>query len=481
MNHPIEDRLREAYQAKTAQLTEQRLDQLAEHRERAMDDLLDDAHTGDLPILGFEEVPTSPRQRWVAPGLAAAAVVALAVGATAVVANHLDSRLRPNPPATRVTSPTPTSSPSASPSPSASAPASSTAIAGPGYLPRGQTGSRVEVPWAAVGSGWRLLLTASGSSKAPATLYLYDPAGGRYLISDHLPAGAILLAWSPDGSRAMLRSDTSDAPRYQEVSLHSGILSAGFTAPSSSFVSYTRPNGLSVLLQQSVDGTARLVRYDTAGHVKLRYPADLPGVGALSPGSALYLPDGGQLITAALNGPLALMTNDGRLVRSYPLPSGYDPCTPLKWWTAGTVLEACLTPAGPGEPAVALYLQPVGGGTPSVLTDAAGQTGGGYDDAWPLSNGHVLLANHVSCGDGGYAILVHGKAPRSLRGPAGVSAAASIISMAGDLATFAVSDSSSCGGLREASALVDYDMVTGQTHQLLDRLATIVTWPGEPS
>jgi|GEM_PF-2633444 len=479
MTHPIEDRLREAYQAKTAQLTEQRLDQLAEHRERAMDDLLDDAHTGDLPILGFDEVPTSPRLRWVAPGLAAAAVVALAVGATAVVANHLDSRLLPNPPATRVTSPTPSSSQSVSPSPSASASAraSSTAIAGPGYLPRGQTGSRGEVPWSAVGSGWRLVLPSAGAGKAPASLYLYDPIGGRYLISDRLPAGADLLAWSPDGGRAMLRSGSSDAPRYQEVSLHSATLSDGFTAPSSSFVSYTRPNGLSVLLQQSVDGTARLVRYDTAGHLKLRYPADLSGVGALSPGSTLYLPDGGQLITAALK----LVTNDGHLVRSYPLPSGYDSCTPLKWWTADTVLEVCLTPPGPGEPAAALYLQPVAGGTPSVLTDAAGQTDGGYGDAWPLSNGHVLLGNHVSCGISGYDILVPGKAPRPLRGPAGVGAAGFIISMAGDLATFAVGYGSSCGGIREASALVDYDMVTGQTHQLLDRLATIVAWPAEPS
>ena len=64
-----------------------------------MDDLLDSGHTGELPMLGFEEVPASPRHRWVAPGLAAAAVVALAVGAAAVVANHLDSHPRPNSPA----------------------------------------------------------------------------------------------------------------------------------------------------------------------------------------------------------------------------------------------------------------------------------------------------------------------------------------------------------------------------------------------
>ena len=46
------------------------------------------------------------------------------------------------------------------------APATSTAIAGPGYLPRGQTGSRDEVPWSAVGAGWRLLLPATGAQGA---------------------------------------------------------------------------------------------------------------------------------------------------------------------------------------------------------------------------------------------------------------------------------------------------------------------------
>ena len=161
------------------------------------------------------------------------------------------------------------------------------------------------------------------------------------------------------------------------------------------------------------------------------------------------------------------------------MPAGYDYCTPLKWWTADTVLEVCLTPAGPGEPSAALYLQPVAGGTPSVLSDATGQTGGGYGNAWPLSNGHVLLGNHVSCGISGYDILVPGKATRPLRGPSGAGTGGYIISMAGDLATFAVGYGSSCGGVREASALVDYDMMTGQTHQLLDRLATIVSWPGE--
>ncbi|MBV9823423.1 MAG: hypothetical protein JO144_14410, partial [Actinobacteria bacterium] len=244
---------------------------------------------------------------------------------------------------------------------------------------------------------------------------------------------------------------------------------------------YTQPKGLAVVLERDDSSPAQLARFSTTGALEHSYAADVPGHGQLSASSALYLPDGAEFVSALLGGPLVLMSNDGHLVRSYPLPAGYQYCTPLRLWTADTVLQVCMTPPGPGEPVAALFLQPVAGGPPSVLTEAAGQTEGGYDDAWPLSNGHVLLANHVSCGDGAYDILVPGKAPRPLRVPAGVGAGASIISMAGDLATFAVSDSSSCGGLREATALVDYDMVTGQTHQLLDRLATILNWPAGPS
>ncbi len=474
----VEDRLRDALTAKAEQLTDERLDQLAGRRERSLDDLLDGGHTGELPVLAFQAAPAAPRHRWIAPGLAAAAVVALAVGATSVVANRLTSQPRPNSPVSQVIHPSPSSSPPASPSPSA--PASPTTVAVPDYLSRGQQGSRSQVPWSSVGAGWRLLLPASAAA-SPAALYLYDPAGGRYLINDRLPASAALLAWSPDGTRAMLRSGTSDAFRYQEVTLRTGDLSTGFTVSQSNFASYTRPKGLAVLLTQRTGYTSQLLRYSTAGHLEHRYAKDLAGLGEFKVDNALYLPDGSAFVTQFLAGPPVLVTNGGQLVRAYPVPTGYDYCRPLKWWAADTVLEVCMTPSGPGERAAALYLQPAAGGTPSVLTDAAGPADGGYGNAWPLSNGHVLLAVHVSCGDGTYYILVPGKAPRQLQAPARVGQPGSIISMAGDLATFAVRDNPGCGGVRDASALVDYDLVTGQTHQLLDRLATIVNWPADPS
>lgn len=492
MSRQMEDRLRAAYLAKTEQVTEERLEQLAARRQQALLDgdgdwarqessisLFDGAvnDSEPLPLLPrtFDRPTGTRHSRWLAPALAAAAVVAIAVAVTAIATSGLgrspsvsvNGGMVSHPAATN-SAPLPTSGPTPAPTTSVSTP--------PSYLPRGQQGSRSQVPWSVVGAGWRLVLpTGSG----PAALYLYDPAGGRYLISDRLPAGAQLLAWSPDGTRAMLRSGNSDAPRYREVNLRSGQLSTGFIVARTAFVGYTQPKGLAVILERNDSSVGQLARFSTTGALEHSYATDVPGHGQLNASSALYLPDGAEFVSALVEGPLVVMSNDGHLVRTYDKPSGYDYCTPLRLWTADTVLEVCMTPPGPGEPAAALFLQPVAGGPPSVLTEAAGQTEGGYGDAWLLSNGHVLLGNHVSCGIGGYDILVPGKAPRPLRGPAGVRAGTSIISMAGDLATFAVSDSSTCGGLREASALVDYNMVTGETHQLLDRLATIVTWPAD--
>jgi len=471
MSHPIEDRLREAYQAKTAQLTEQRLDQLAVRRERSLDDLLDGGQpTGELPMLGFEEVPTATRHRWAAPALAAAAVVALAVGAAALVAKHLDPDPPTNSPALQVVHPTPSSSPTAS----APGPATSTAIAGPGYLPRGRTGSRDDVPWSVVGSGWRLLLPLPGGT----ALYLYDPAGGRYLISDRLPAGAVLLAWSPDGTRAMLRTGDSDLFRYREVRLRTGELSTGFSVPLSSFVSYTQPKGLAVLVTQTEGSTRLLVRYGTDGQMEHRYADDVAGLGRFNPDNAVYLADGGQFLGAGYAGPLALLSNDGQLVRTYPLPDGFSSCEPVRWWTGTSVLERCQRQAQPSQ-LTELYLQPVAGGRPTALTTGGGLYGLGYWNAWPISNGHALLENLTGCGNGGYDILLGDGSTRPLRGPAGIAAGTPIVNIAADLVTFERQTVNGCGPGQRHYSLVDYNLVTGATYNLLDSTAAIVSWPAD--
>jgi hypothetical protein len=495
MNPRTEERLRAAFEAKADQVTEERLDRLAARRQQALLDgadwsdvevpaglaLFDDSlEAGDLTPLDLDHRGGTRHARWLAPVLAVAAVAAVALGVTAISTVVHDSKRVSNPPATQVTSPSPSASPSVPTSVPAPAPTPATAVVTPPYLPRGQQGFRSQVPWSAVGTGWRLLLPYDAGDTPPASLYLYDPAGGRYLISDRLPAHASLLAWSPDGTRAMVRSSSSgDTTRYQEVSLRSGELSTGFTSRSNSFVSYTQPKGLAVLIREIVNGTERLVRYSTTGHVLHSYAPDLAGHGRLDATNALYLPHGGQFVAAISQGPLVLISNAGDFVRAYPLPKGYQSCAPVKWWTDTVVLERCgrLTELSGVD---ALYLQPVSGGSLTVLTTGAGQYQMGYSDAWPLSNGHMLLQNTVGCGSGSYDILLgNGGATRPLRMPAGLATDTPILHIDADLVTFAQRVITGCVLQGDPHyVLIDYNLVTGAIGKLRDGAASMASWPG---
>jgi hypothetical protein len=108
MNSDMEDRLRAAFDAKASRVTQVTL----QRREPP--------HAGDEPsdraVIGIDH----RRRRWIAPLLAAAAVIAIAVGTTAVVtavqADHDRTGPAHTPTPTMTTAPAPTSSSPASPS-----------------------------------------------------------------------------------------------------------------------------------------------------------------------------------------------------------------------------------------------------------------------------------------------------------------------------------------------------------------------------
>jgi hypothetical protein len=175
-----------------------------------------------------------------------------------------------------------------------------------------------------------------------------------------------------------------------------------------------------------------------------------------------------------------LFGNDGHLVRTYPEPSGYLGCTPAKWWSPGTFLEFCER-AERLAPVDALYLQPVAGGSPELLTDNAGATQMGHWNGWPLSNGDVLLANTSGCGSGGYQVLGSDGTVRDLQLPVGVPAPGALLDMHGDWATFVQTAQYSCGQQLSQRRLIDYNLVTKQTRPLIDGTAILVNWPGDPS
>lgn len=283
----LEDLLRDAYQAKAGQLTEARLDQLTAAREHGPDELATTEHTAELPVITLDSAHGHRQRRWLAPGLAAAAVAAVAIGAIVIATDQPAGKPRPNPPATHVSTP-PTSAPA--PTPSASRTQPQTAGTPP-YLPGGQTGSRSQVPWSIVGSGWRLAQSerfTTGQPSADRSVYLYDPAGGRYRITGSLPSGARLMGWSPDGARAMFTTnEQGNTTGYYQLQLRSGSISRLLHTGPANFVSYTRPQGLAFVTEIAHAGTWRFTRYSIDGSIELTYPSVVNGIQLSWPG-ALY-------------------------------------------------------------------------------------------------------------------------------------------------------------------------------------------------
>jgi TolB protein len=240
-------------------------------------------------------------------------------------------------------------------------------------------------PAAAVPDGVSPPSSSPSPQTAPETLYLVDPAGGRYPITTFPPpgemAGPELVDWSGDGSHALFYAGYSKPPTAIMVDLHTGTRTTFAVNDSSVAPRYTRPEGKAVLL---TDQNHRLVRVDLAGKPQLTYPTDK--LAGTFHGQYLSTPDGTQLVLGTSSG-LALMGNDGTVGKALPV-AGQTSCTPVRWWDDGakTVLASCSADSQPQR----LWLVPVDGTPPTALTapiiDPSSHDTGDID-AWPLPAG----------------------------------------------------------------------------------------------
>ena len=229
----------------------------------------------------------------------------------------------------------------AAPARSAS-PAASAAAVVPA-LAAGRQGSRQQVPWAQVGPGWILAeWSPTSSGSAETSLFLIDPAGGRYLI-DTFPANpdelapTILVGWSGDGQRALLTSSGA-SPTVAVVTLRT-LATTQFELANAFPVGFTKPDGAAIIVNVSTDGLGhtKLERVSLAGQVELSYPTSFPE-GTSYNGSALYSPDGTELAVGtchvlfalcgeAMTG-IELMTNAGQALRFLPVTPSFEGLRP---------------------------------------------------------------------------------------------------------------------------------------------------------
>jgi hypothetical protein len=389
----LEASLRAAYQARTGQVNAADL-RPAEALEEPY------AHELISPDPGHG---TRRRARWTAPLLAAAAVVAVATAGTVTAVRLSADHAAPASNST----PTPSAPPSAPPTtedpstpstvPSTSTPAAVTSAptkvsAVP--LPQGPEQPRSSVPWNAVGSGWTLVTWSKDvRSTGPTTLYLLDPNGTRYRIAD-LPASfeASPGIWSPDGKRLLGTNGNSPA----ELDLTTGVV-RDFALPEGNVVSYTRPQGTALLESVIVGQSTVLERFGTDGRHQLSYPTKVAGAGALSSDAALYADDGSQLVVGAAHG-LALLANDGQLIRALAAPRGYSGCQPSQWADAGALLASCEVSSANGGGALNVFRVPLSGAAPTQLTRGPNQQNPfGYNEIWSYSTGQLGLSPN-GCG-----------------------------------------------------------------------------------
>ncbi|WP_231986255.1 hypothetical protein [Mycobacterium sp. E2479] len=262
------------------------------------------------------------------------------------------------------------------------------------------------VPWSYVGPGWMLAMWSPvpglhpgevpppGSptwETATTTLYLVDPAGGRYPITTFPPPGRgsspRLADWSGDATRALFVTEQKDHNAIIQVDLHTGEKTSFTIDGSHASPRYTRPDGKAILLDRSdLSRTGSLERVDVAGNHQLTYPLGQGVEGYLS------TPDGAQLVLGTHSG-MALMGNDGVAGATLPI-AGQKDCRPVRWWDTGVALAHCGISAGSQ-----LWLVPIDGRTPTALTAPNDGKGPDYGDlnAWRLPAGTFLQATGA-CG-----------------------------------------------------------------------------------
>jgi hypothetical protein len=246
------------------------------------------------------------------------------------------------------------------------------------------------VPWSHVGPGWVLAqyTTAApeGGKTGPVTLYLISPGGARYQLArwPDFRSAPELLAWSPDGQRALFQT-FSGPGGVGQLTLATGRMTTFVMPGAATPIGYTTPKGLNIVAARPSGSGTILARYSLSGRLvqSLGYSAD---------GAVLYAPSGTEFVTGASHG-LKLVSNGGSLIRQLPVPrTSTDSCNPVRWWNGGTVLASC---SPPGNSVPRLWLVPASGAHPKALTPPRNpSTSGdlGDLDAWHLSSGLYLQA-----------------------------------------------------------------------------------------
>lgn len=255
-------------------------------------------------------------------------------------------------------------------------------------LGAGQVGSLSQVPWRLIGPGWTLAEYTNGTIKVarPVTLYMIDPAGGKYRIYQWAAGRAPgLIDWSGDKTRALLSLPGGPQPRLGQLVLATGkVTTFRLPAAGDRAVGYTRPDGTNILVETSHG----IDRFSLTGALQAHLVTGFQYTSPISSANGL---------TEVVNGgdQLVLVSNRGGIIRRLPVPGAdaeFGGCTPVRWWSTTVVVASCMPHTVTMEPR--LWLVPISGAAPKALTPL--RNGRGPDlgdlDGWKLPSGLYVQA-----------------------------------------------------------------------------------------
>ena len=146
----------------------------------------------------------------------------------------------------------------------------------PPWVGPGQQAPSSQIPWSRVGPGWTLAI-ASSQAASSATLFVVDPAGGRYRVTSSVPLDGSIAGWSGDKTSALIVASVGGATTAViEVDLKSGKIHRFLDYPSDidSFTySLSSPPALLEVVSKA-SGQYALRRANLDGATKLTYPSE---------------------------------------------------------------------------------------------------------------------------------------------------------------------------------------------------------------
>ncbi|MFI5041100.1 MAG: hypothetical protein ACHQNA_04510, partial [Acidimicrobiales bacterium] len=170
------------------------------------------------------------------------------------------------------------------------------------------------------------------AAETPDTLYLVDPAGGRYLLGKAPPGPSSLVDWSGDGRRALFVAPNPGAGNTVTViDVTTGATLSSFTTANPVAATFTRPDGLARLLGTGAPGVPTLERAGLDGRPQVHFRVPASGVDT---DHVLYSPDGTRLYVSTGTG-FSVLGNDGTALGQLP---GAPGCGLIRWWADGTAL-----------------------------------------------------------------------------------------------------------------------------------------------